>query len=79
MKNKFYGQGTEQQIVEAYYNVCDANKRLFKVMSKQQLWDSYCPAFNFELDADQLLAEALSRGFVFKLREPDQYLVNPNY
>jgi thioredoxin-related protein len=75
MKNKF----TESKIVEAYYSVDNANRHLFTVLDKQTLWDRYCPAFNFELNADELLEEALKRGFVFKLQENDQYLVNPHY
>jgi hypothetical protein len=48
------------------------------ILSKQDLFLSQAPLFNFELDADQLLAKALEVGFVTKVRD-DQYLLNENY
>jgi hypothetical protein len=49
-----------------------------QLLTKAQLWQAFAPAFNFELDEEQLLAEALKRGFVTK-HSDDQYLVNEDY
>jgi len=48
------------------------------LLTKEQLWHAYAPSFNFELDAEELLAEALKRGFVTK-HNATQYLVNEDY
>ena len=48
------------------------------IYSKNMLWKWHAPNFNFELDKDQLLAEALELGFVSKIGD-DQYLMNNNY
>jgi|TARA_R100000084_G_scaffold95028_1_gene48758 hypothetical protein len=48
------------------------------VFTKEELWLSQAPNFNFELDGDQLLEKALASKFVTKIGE-DQYLVNNNY
>ena len=51
----------------------EKNERI--VFTKKQLWLNQAPCFNFELDKDQLLKEALKRGFVTKIGQ-DKYLVN---
>ena len=38
------------------------------IVSKKDLWRLQAPAFNFELDEDQLLKKALSAGFVTRGR-----------
>ena len=48
------------------------------IFSKQSLWMNQAPSFNFELDADQLLAKALEDGFVRKVGE-DSYQMNEDY
>lgn len=48
------------------------------VVTSKALWIREAPGFNFELDQDQLLAEALLRGYVTKVGD-DQYQINPNY
>lgn len=55
---------TEQQ-EPTYYN-------------KHTLWIAQAPNFNFELDADQLLAKALKVGFVTKVG-PDCYELIQDY
>ena len=46
--------------------------------SKHSLWMAQAPSWNFELDADQLLAKALALGFVTEVGE-DKYEMNQNY
>jgi len=48
------------------------------VVTSKELWTSQAPSFNFELDEDQLLNEAIKRGFVSKVGN-DAYLVNTDY
>jgi len=48
------------------------------VFTKEQLWLNQAPCFNFELDEDELLKQALSSGFVTKIAE-DKFLVNNEY
>ena len=48
------------------------------ILTKHDLFMQYAPSFNFELNADQLLATALKRGFVTEVGS-DQYLLNDNY
>ena len=48
------------------------------IVSKKDLWILQAPAFNFELDEDQLLKKALSAGFVKQVSE-DQYEINNDY
>ncbi len=48
------------------------------VFTKQELWLNQAPCFNFECDADELLAQALSSGFVTKIAE-DKFLMNNKY
>ena len=49
-------------------------------VTKKEFFQWQAPSFNFELDADQLLAEALNRGFLTKVDgEGDLYLVNDEY
>jgi hypothetical protein len=49
-----------------------------KIVSKKELWIAQAPAFNFELDEDQLLNEALVEGYVTKVGQ-DQYEINNDY
>ena len=49
-----------------------------RYLSKQELFLEQAPCFNFELDADQLLAKALKVGFVRRVGK-DKYEVNENY
>jgi hypothetical protein len=48
------------------------------VFTKKQLWLNQAPCFNFELDEDELLEQALIKGFVTKIAE-DKFLVNNEY
>jgi len=48
------------------------------VVTQKELWMTQAPSFNFELDEDDLLVEALKRGFVSKVGN-DAYLVNTDY
>jgi len=48
------------------------------IVSKKDLWILQAPAFNFELDEDQLLKKALSAGFVKQVSE-DQFEINNDY
>ena len=48
------------------------------VLTKDELFLSQAPSFNFELDAEQLLAKALQSGFVSEVGE-NQYLLNEDY
>lgn len=48
------------------------------IVTKKELWLLQAPAFNFELDEDQLLKKALSSGFVKQVSE-DQYEINNEY
>ena len=50
-----------------------------KFITKEELWQWQCPAFNFELDEDQLLKVALDRGFVEKTNKENLYKINHNY
>ena len=54
------------------------NEQVELIFSKKDLWFSQAPAFNFELDADELLQEALKRGFVTQVGD-DRYAVNTGY
>ena len=47
-------------------------------ISKEELFMRQAPSWNFELNADQLLAKALKLGFVKKVGE-DRYEVNEDY
>ena len=49
-----------------------------KYYSKQSLFMEQAPSFNFELDANQLLAKALKLGFIKKVGE-DKYEMNKDY
>jgi len=50
------------------------------IFTKHELFMNQAPAFNFELGEDDLLAEALERGFVTKIDgAEDQYLMNSDY
>lgn len=49
-------------------------------LTKRELFLQQAPAFNFELDADQLVEEGLKRGFITKIEgEEDLYQINTNY
>ena len=48
------------------------------IVTKKELWLLQAPAFNFELDEDQLLKKALSAGFVKQVSE-DQFEINNEY
>lgn len=47
-------------------------------LNKEQLFLSQAPQFNFELDANQILAKALRSGFVTEVGT-DKYLLNESY
>jgi len=49
-----------------------------EILTKDELWQWQIPAFNFELNKDQLLKKALKSGFVTKVGN-DQYKVNTEY
>ena len=52
-------------------------------ITKEQLFNQQAPSFNFELDADQLLAKALKDGYVKKINltssGDDEYYINEDY
>ena len=50
-----------------------------KIFTKHTLWLNQAPAFNFELDEDELLAKALESNFVLETDVSDEYKINPNY
>ena len=50
-----------------------------EVVTKKQLWVSQAPLFNFELNEDELLTEALERGYVIRTTDSTLYLINPHY
>ena len=47
-------------------------------ITKDELFKQYAPNFNFELDKDQLLHEALKRGFVVQFSK-NKFLINNEY
>jgi hypothetical protein len=49
-----------------------------QIITKEELYLSQAPAFNFEYDADELLHQALLSGYVDQVGD-DQYQVNVNY
>jgi hypothetical protein len=49
-----------------------------EILSKKDLFMWQAPSFNFDLNADEILAKALEVGFVTEVSE-DQYVVNDNY
>lgn len=49
-----------------------------RYLSKHELFMEQAPNWNFELDADALLAKALEVGFVRKVEE-DKYEVNKDW
>ena len=49
-----------------------------KTLTKSQLFLDFAPSFNFELDADQLLAKALAVNFITKVGT-DSYRINDSY
>ena len=48
------------------------------ILSASDIFHYFAPSFNFELDQEALVLEALKRGFV-TMTGINQYLVNPNY
>ena len=54
------------------------DKKESRYLNKQELFMEQAPSFNFDLDADQLLAKALQVGFVKEVGQ-DKYEVNENY
>lgn len=48
------------------------------IMTKEELFISQAPSFNFEKNADELLHQALLSGFVDEIGD-NQYQVNMNY
>ena len=51
-----------------------------QIVTKKELFMAQAPNWNFELDADQLLAKALELGYVTKVEnQSDAYLINNNY
>lgn len=48
------------------------------ILTKEQLFISQAPSFNFELNADELLAKALEVGFVTEVGA-NQYELNEEY
>ena len=51
-----------------------------QIITKQELFLDQAPCWNFELNADELLAKALEVGYVTKVEnEEDAYLVNNHY
>ena len=49
-----------------------------RYLSKKELFISQAPNFNFELNADEILKQALEVGFVTEASH-DQYLINKKY
>ena len=49
-----------------------------RILSKEELFRWQAPNFNFELGKDELLQEALNRGFVKKIGD-NKYKVNNEY
>ena len=49
-----------------------------EIVTSKQLWQQQAPSFNFELDEDELLEEALTRGYVTSMGS-GFYLVNSEY
>lgn len=49
-----------------------------RYLSKKELFISQAPNFNFELNADEILKQALLVGFVTEASH-DQYLINEEY
>ena len=48
------------------------------VFTKEELWLNQAACLGFEFDEDELLKEALKRGFVTKITE-NKFLVNNEY
>ena len=49
-----------------------------EILTKKDLFMWQAPSFNFDLNADEILAKALDVGFVTEVSQ-DQYIVNDNY
>jgi hypothetical protein len=78
-KKVFKFKNKEFVVGYAKYLIKYLESKFMKVIfTKQELFIDQCPSFNFELDADQLLAKALEVGFVTKVGD-DQYEMNTNY
>ncbi len=51
-----------------------------EIVTKEELWLQQAPCMNFEYDEDELLAEAIARGFVTPIVGlDDAYLINQEY
>ena len=51
-------------------------------VTSKELFQNHAPAFNFELDEDEILAKAIAVGFVTQVNNPSGghlYMVNKNY
>ncbi len=48
-------------------------------ITKEKMFYYFAPNFNFELDADQIVAEGLRVGFITPSAEADVYIVNEEY
>ena len=61
-------------------DVPDAEVYKEEIVTKKELWVMQAPSMNFEYDENQLLEEALLRGFVTKISgKEDAYLINQEY
>ncbi len=49
------------------------------LITKDELFQQQAPAFNFELNADELLEKALASGYVECTGKEGLYAVNSNY
>lgn len=49
-----------------------------ELITKEQLFLQYAPQFNFELDAEQLVAKGLELGFISQVAE-NSYQINDTY
>lgn len=48
------------------------------ILTKKDIFMTQAPMFNFELGADELVAEGLKRGFITKVGD-DKYELNEKY
>ena len=61
-----------------YIQVLVKRRYAMQTVTKKELFMWQAPSFNFDLNADEILAKALEVGFVTEVSE-DQYVVNDNY
>jgi len=50
-----------------------------KLITSKELFKQFAPTFNFELNEEQLVQEAINRGFIKKSSTEGQYIINGNY